>query len=186
MAKFSLVDGDATILTSAFNALRAGMGTHLAAGTGLDGFLDAWKGSSSAFASEAGFIGLVIDGHPEGAATVVLCQFAAGAIDAELGDHLRKLSRELLRGFDLAVIRAASWSQMGDKLLTLSGYSQDGILRKLVPEENGVLRDVSMYSLTIDDLVVVEPANFVYSNDNEEIVRHETIEPRQEALPLGA
>lgn len=185
MAKFSLIDGDVTILTQAYNALKAGMGTHLSAGIGLDGFLDAWKGSSSAFASDAGFLGLVIDGHPKGSATVVLCQFQTGAIDAELGDHLRKLSRELLKGFSLDVMRSATETPQGGRLLTLAGLAHDGIIRKLMPDADGVLHDLSMYSLTVDDLAEPEPANFVYDNGNGADIQRETIDPRQEALPLG-
>lgn len=182
MARFKLVDGDVTILTRAFNALRGGIGTYFAPTATLDGFLEAWKGSTSAFASEAGFIAISIDGHPKGAATVVLCQYELGAVDAHLGDQFRALSRELLKGFGLQVIRAATATVPSDRLLTLAGFSLDGKLRKLVPDETGALSDLAMYSLTVEDLIEAEPANFVYAGNGADVPRETS---QQDSLPLG-
>lgn len=185
MPRFALVEGDVTVLTKAFNALRGGMGTYLAPTASLEGFLGSWKDSTSAFASEAGFIAIGLEGNPPGAATVVLCQFESGAVDAELGGHFQKLSRELLKGFDLQVLRAASRTIEGERLLTLAGFTLDGKIRRLVPELSGMLSDLSMFSLTVDDLVkATEPANFVYSEPLEtEVVEHNV--SRNGELPLG-
>jgi len=179
MAKFALVDGDAMVLTSVFNALRAGMGTYLQPTASLEGFLNAWKDSTSAFASEAGFIGLSLDAHASGSASVVLCQFQTGAVDAALGEQFAKLSRELLKGFDLVVIRAAAMTDEADRLLMLAGFLRDGLLRKLVPDADGVLQDLSMYSLTRDDLL------HEVTQGNGAAVEHRVSQPEELVLSEG-
>lgn len=152
MARFSLVEGDVTVLTMAFNALRQGTGTHLLAGLTLDAFLQAWKISPTVFASDLGLFGLSMENNPQGAATAILCQFQPETVNVGFGQDVHKLSRELLKAMNLVVIRAMAGTEQADQLFTLAGFTREGVLRCLSPDEHGVLQDISIYSLTKDDL----------------------------------
>jgi hypothetical protein len=147
--KFTLIDGDVSVLTRAFNALREGAGTVIELQATAEGFLEAWRKSPCAFASPGGFV--AVNGT-----NLVLCQFEAGPVDAAFADDLKVLLPELLKAWELPVIRAATIGDKADRLLTMAGMKRDGVLRKLSADANNVLQDVAMWSLTREDLTTVE------------------------------
>ena len=149
MPRFVLVDGDISILTRAFNALREGSGTVIENQASVEGFIEAWRKSPSAFASPGGFVAVA-------GTNLVLAQFEAGPVDAAFAEDLKVLLPELLKAWELPVIRAATIGEKADRLLTLAGMKRDGVLRKLSADAAGMLLDVSMWSLTKEDLELKE------------------------------
>jgi hypothetical protein len=110
-----------------------------------EGFVEAWRKSPSAFASSGGFVAVA-------GTNLILTQFEAGPVDAAFAEDLKVLLPELLKAWELPVIRAATIGEKADRLLTMAGMKRDGVLRKLSADAAGVLLDVGMWSLTKEDL----------------------------------
>ena len=145
MAKFQLVDGDVSILTRTFNALRESSGTILDGHATAEAFVEGWRKSPTAFSSPGGFVAV-------SGTSLTVAQFEPGPVDAAFAEDLKVLLPELLKAWDLPVIRAATIGEKADRLLTMAGMHRDGVLRKLSADAAGMLMDVAMWSLTKEDV----------------------------------
>lgn len=148
MPRFQLASDDATTLMRAYNALRAGTGTHLDT-TPADAFVAAWQTNATAFASDEGFVGLTRARVGE----AILTAAPFGDL-AAFGASARVLLATLLPAHDLIVIRATTSTPEGDALCDAMGLHYDGLLRRLIMSQNDAgptARDAAFWSLVPED-----------------------------------
>jgi hypothetical protein len=122
MARFKLVEGDAIALTKAYNALTAGVGTTPTPGDAA-AFVAAWTHSPLAFASDSGFVALVLSSPRAAVATIA-------PYAEDFGAEAGELCRALLVAYELLLIQASAITPSGDSLLESTGFRFDGCCRR--------------------------------------------------------
>jgi hypothetical protein len=150
LPKWKLVDGDVGALTRAYNVLRAGHGTYLAA-IEIEAFLNVWKDSPRAWLAESGFVGVAENAAEH---SLVLAPFGEG-----FSDDARRLIVELVPAWNIRVLRATTSTLAGDALCEAIGMRYDGLLRQLVPFQNGTgpeWKDAGFWSILPSDLTAAK------------------------------